>query len=301
MAAIMQRIAAKAQSMGISLDSFTPDQYTSREYVQKKCDSYNASKGELEEADNFYHCEICKDKKMIAFPKEIKDPVTGESRWDETYKHCKCNDVRNGIRRLKKSGLSDVIENYSFDTYRPEKPWQQQAKASAMRFVQQEGAWFFIGGSVGSGKTHLCTAIAGNRLFDHKKSVLYMMWRDDVAEIKAAMNTERYEMLLNKYKNAPVLYIDDFFKIGQKRTEDGVANAPSSADINIAYEIINHRYISKLETIISSEWYMQELLDFDEATASRIAERAGGAHGYIFNIRRDKANNYRLRDFGMMG
>ena len=38
------------------------------------------------------------------------------------------------------------------------------------------------------------------------------------------------------------------------------------------FEIINYRYINKLPIIVSSEYSIDELLNFDEAIGSRIYE-----------------------------
>jgi DNA replication protein DnaC len=84
-----------------------------------------------------------------------------------------------------------------------------------------------------------------------------------------------------------VLYIDDFFK-----TESG--KLPTTAEINIAFEILNFRYNNPdLVTIISSEKGMSELLEIDEATGSRIFERS---KDYSISIAKDKNKNYRLKE-----
>ena len=86
-----------------------------------------------------------------------------------------------------------------------------------------------------------------------------MPWRDDVAKLKALSldNAER-EKLIADLKNAQILYIDDLFKTG--KALDGSSN-PTNADISIAFEIINYRYINHLPTIVSTEKTPQELLE----------------------------------------
>ena len=80
------------------------------------------------------------------------------------------------------------------------------------------------------------------------------------------------------------MYIDDLFK-----TKQGAS--VTAADINIAFEILNYRYINDMLTIISSEKTLREILDIDEAVGSRIYEMA---QGYILNISADPAKNYRM-------
>lgn len=83
------------------------------------------------------------------------------------------------------------------------------------------------------------------------------------------------------------MYIDDLFKVG--RAADGTSN-PTGADVSLAFEIINYRYVNHLPTIVSTEKSPQELVGIDEATGSRIIELAGGN---VYSIGRDQRRNYR--------
>ena len=82
-----------------------------------------------------------------------------------------------------------------------------------------------------------------------------------------------------------MLYIDDFFK-----TERG--KSPTSGDINIAFELLNYRYINgQLITIISCERDVDEVMRIDEAVGSRIYERT---RGNCVCIDSKPGRNYRL-------
>jgi DNA replication protein DnaC len=94
------------------------------------------------------------------------------------------------------------------------------------------------------------------------------------------MDEEFYKKQLNKYQNAKVLLIDDLLK---GKTTD--------ADKNIMFEIINYRYINHLPIIVSSEYGINSLLNFDEAIGSRIYEMC---KDYLVEITNDSKNNYRL-------
>ena len=214
--------------------------------------------------------------------------------WYDLYSDCKCQRARKTIRRLNKSGLKNIIKDYTFKSYEAEEPWQKVIKDTAMRFVKdEEHTWFFIGGMTGCGKTHICTAIAGYYL-KHDKAVKYMLWRDEVVKLKANVNNHaEYSEMIDSLKTAEVLYIDDLFKTG--KDADGNAQRPTGADVNIAFEILNYRYNNpKLITIISSECKVTDMLDIDEAVAGRIAEKTS-QYGYGLNINRDRKKNYRLR------
>ena len=112
-----------------------------------------------------------------------------------------------------------------------------------------------------------------------------MLWRDDSQTIKAVANLPNYTERVEPLKKAGILYIDDLFK-----TQSG--REPSAADIHLAFEIINYRYINSMPTIISSELTLSQVTAIDEALGGRIRELS---KGYIINIGKDSRKNYRLK------
>ena len=142
----------------------------------------------------------------------------------------------------------------------------------------------------GCGKTHICTAVAGKLLYE--KPVIYVIWPQISKKLKAIVNdAEEYDKEITKLETIAVLYIDDMFK--PVPDENGGKRMPTGADVKLAFEIINYRYINRLPTIISSEWGLEELTDMDEATGSRVAERS---RGFNMMVGRDRKRNYRLSD-----
>lgn len=136
-------------------------------------------------------------------------------------------------------------------------------------------------GQVGSGKSHLSIALALNFL-KRKVDVIYMPYRDVITKIKQNMiDEEYYEKSISKYQRCEVLLIDDFFK-----------GKVSDSDINIMFEIINYRYLNFLPIIVSSEFSIEKLLNFDEGVGSRIYEMC---KDFIVEVKNDVMNNYRLR------
>lgn len=260
---------------------------TDEEYTKFKCETYNSSTGNLHEKDG-YICDKCKNKGYIA---EIRFQ---NNDWYEVHCECQCMKTRRTISRLMKSGLKNIIKDYTFSRYEAPESWQQMIKEKAIKFTNHpENAWFFIGGQSGCGKTHICTAIAGHFL-KAGKTVRYMLWRDDVNKIKSCITeADKYGELMNTYKNAEILYIDDLFKNG-KGANDKV-QPPTASDIQTAFEILNYRANNKhLITIISSERTIIDIIDIDEATGGRIAEMAF-ENGYGLNISPDRAKNHRIR------
>ena len=268
----------------------TPEEreQTEKDWEQRKCDSYNASIGTLNEKDG-YNCNLCKNRGYTA---ELRKSETF-GYWSETLIPCKCQKVRATIQRLERSGLKNIIRDYTFAKYEDKEPWQKAIKTAAVKFcTDEENNWFYIGGQPGSGKTFICTAIAGYYL-RHGKAAKYMLWRDDITKIKANItDSQAYAAAMDELKHTEVLYIDDLFKSG--KGQDGKPTLPTAADINIAFEILNYRYNNKnLITIISSERRLQEIAEIDEAVGGRIAERVMCA-GYGFNIKPDKTKNLRM-------
>lgn len=262
--------------------------YDEETKVRMSCDDYNNRVGNLNEIDG-YDCPVCKNRGMISVPKQ-----DSAGHWAEWHTMCDCRKTRHTLRKLKQSGLKNMIHDYTFDKYIAEEPWQETIKAGALRFIEdEENTWFFIGGASGAGKTHICTAIAAHYL-NKGKFVKYMLWRDDVVKLKANVNdSEAYDNMMHELKTADVLYIDDLFKTG--KNNDGMPQKPTGADINIAFELLNYRYNNpELITLISSESRVKDILDIDEAIGGRIAERTI-QFGYGINIKPDRNKNYRLK------
>ena len=250
-------------------------------YGKLKADSYNRSDGDLTGMD----CKKCRNKGRIAHPKE--DGGLG-------FEECSCMQPRRCLWKMEKSGLRNIIREMTFERYEAHEAWQERLKTNAMAYANKPDGWLLFCGQPGSGKTHLCTAVCRHRLLQGDE-VRYMPWRDEITRLKAlSLDAPQRENLMQELKSARILYIDDLFKAG--RTPDGAA-APTGADIGIAFELINYRYINHLTTIVSTEHNPQELLEIDEATASRIMERAGAN---IYHISRQEARNYRLRGLSQL-
>lgn len=276
----MQKIQAILQNAGLAT---TFEAMTPMEREQFKVDGFNEGEGNRNEEDG-YDCRLCKNKGIVAELREFPSGV-----YSHSYVVCRCEETRRSIMRMKRSGLKDIIKDYTFDKFVAEEPWQKAIKDAAVAYAKDPQGWFFLGGQSGAGKTHICTAICREFLLAGKR-VIYMLWRDEIVKIKSAA-TEGGELskMLDRYKTADVLYIDDLFKTG--KGADNTVQKPTVADINYAFEILNYRYNNpKLLTIISSELTEDELLDIDEAIGGRIFERAKS-----ISIAKNRERNYRIR------
>ena len=204
-----------------------------------------------------------------------------------TYaQECTCVKQRQSLARLERSGLSKLIDKYTFERYETNYDFQKQLLEKAKSFINKKGVWFTVVGVSGSGKSMICTAICGE-LLKKGKEIRFMSWLTESVKLKQNINNfEVYEPLIEDYKTCDVLYIDDFFK-----SDNTVI--PSSADIKLANEILNYRYNNGLTTLLSSERTMKQLIDIDEAVAGRIIEMS---EDYLTELI-GKEKNYRLRNY----
>jgi len=241
---------------------------------KREAEAFNAMLGKL----TGYDCPFCCNKGQIA--------VIDGKTWYVT--RCSCRATRAMLKRLEASGLGNLFDKCTFSSFIPQDSWQQQILQGVKQFTDTEPqhSWLFLGGQPGAGKTHLCTAAVGEYL-RNGKNVRYMLWVDDSAKLKATVNEyEAYGVEIEALKKVDVLYIDDFFKTEREKT-------PTTADIRLAFEILNYRYNTQgLITIISTEYFSNGLLKIDEALGSRIIQRS---KGFIFEIDDAEGRNHRLK------
>ena len=218
----------------------------------------NLAKGDIEG----FHCDKCNNK--------------GEIHYVNRTERCSCMNVRYADKQLKDIG---VDTSKTFDNFKVSNQYQKDLYDSARDFVKNDQS-LFVGGQVGSGKTHACGAalIALIKLGHQCK---YMKWKQDVIDLKRNKMDESYSKRINEIKNVEILYIDDLFKTTR-------GSMPTSADADLAYEIIDYRNSKSLKTIISCELYIQEIEEIDEAIASRITEMS-----VLLHVKRDKQRDNR--------
>ena len=212
-----------------------------------------------------YKCNKCRDLTFI-----INDGVATP---------CECRIVKEAKDILRKSGISEEFRNkndsQAINAYN--KAIKYSNNFHIIKNNTQNSIMFM--GQSGSGKTHLSLSIA-NVLMDNGVGVVYMGYRDVITQIKQnIMDEVYYNKIMNRYKNAKVLLIDDLFK-----------GSISKSDINIMFELINHRYFNKLPVIVSTELSIENLVNIDEALGSRLIEMS---KDFLVGIRNKKLN-YRI-------
>ena len=196
--------------------------------------------------------------------------MTVEENGARRFQRCKCQSIRDAMGAMDRSGIPpDALAACTWENWKTPENWQRRALAMAQDYVQQIAAgdpsWFIICGTPGCGKTTLCTTIF-RAIVEGGKPGLYVSWREFARRAKAVGNDrDDFREETEPLKNTPLLYLDDFWK-GEIRP----------ADVHLAFELINARYISKKPTILSSENTLEAILRGDEAIGSRLFEMAGG-------------------------
>lgn len=240
------------------------------ERLEMEINIYNESEGDLN-IDGI-DCTLCKNKGYVM---KNKDGY-------KTLYPCNCMIGRRSKLLIQKSGLGKLLALYTMDTYQCSRSWQYDIKKLAMKYADDyKNKWFYIGGQVGCGKTHICTAMV-SILIDKGVEIKYMVWKDEIKKIRMASFDDHPIDMIEKWKRVPILYIDDFFQSDSK---------PHTNEIDLAWEILNYRYNNHLSTIISTEYDIDVILSINEAVGSRIAEMT---KGYCINISRDVTKNLRL-------
>ena len=223
-----------------------------------------------------YDCPECLNRGYI---------VTVGADGRRTNRECRCMARRRSEKIISKSGLSDLLERCTLESWDAQELWQKKLLSWAQKWAKEPSGWFYLAGTPGTGKTHLCAALCGI-LMNQGMECRYMLWRDVSVQAKAVVNDEaEYRRIIDPLKRVRVLYIDDLFKTGK-------GQQPTTGDVNLAFEILNSRYNDTRKiTLLSSELTMTQILNIDEAVGSRIYERS--KHWY-FDL--TGKPNWRLRN-----
>lgn len=266
--------------------------------VQAEADRYNErpgalnvdhtdANGNLVRGDGI-DCEVCLNKGSQYVVLVDEDGVARRY-----FKVCECMKRRLAVRRIQASGMERALKRYTFQAFETNEDWQAEMKQTALSYLNEgvkDGAWLYIGGQSGCGKTHICTAVCGVML--RKLAVRYMAWPHEAQKIKASANDdEKYGELVRPLQEAEALYIDDFLK--PLRGKDGSDGNATAADLRLAFDVLNMRYLNQKPTIISSEWFSHEIGALDEAIAGRISEMCVV---WKADVGRDGKRNMRMRE-----
>jgi DNA replication protein DnaC len=139
----------------------------------------------------------------------------------------------------------NALAHLTFDAFDRDVPGVDAAYNAALQFAQNPSpTWLFLQGPVGVGKTHLAAAIANyaieyqtvNPYFDEVPDLLDHLRATFDPQLQATYD-ERFQLI----RDVGLLVLDDL----------GTENATPWAKEKL-YQIINHRYMEQLPTVITS-------------------------------------------------
>nr|PZN57966.1 MAG: DNA replication protein DnaC [Chloroflexota bacterium] len=137
----------------------------------------------------------------------------------------------------------------------------ERALAVARSYAQSPQDWLVFMGAYGSGKTHLAAAIA-NELQQRGTEVVFVTVPDLLDYLRMTYNpgtTTTFEGRFQAVRNASVLFLDDL----------GTESATPWAKEKL-FQIINHRYVARLPTVMTTAKPVEEL---DARIRSRLLDR----------------------------
>ncbi len=201
----------------------------------------------------------------------------------------------NCVRREREDERSARLERYSdlgpltrltFDNLsvrgRSSNPRDQErfqrCAEDARAFAEKPDGWLVLFGPSGCGKTHVAAAVA-NRCLALGTLVLFVIVPDLLDRLRAAYSPDAavdYDQAFERVRNAPVLILDDL---------GGQSSTPWAQEK--LGQIINHRFNSRLPTIITSGSSLHKLDDrlqtrLTDPSLTRVFElepAAGGRRG----------------------
>lgn len=212
------------------------------------------------------------------------------------WRECECaikeREKNRQEKLLKSSEITFAFRKKTFDSFSLEdihediRSAYRKCQTYKSRFAEirkEENNGICLMGQPGCGKTHLLMAVT-NSLLDQNIDVLYFPYVQGFEEIKADMKKDDINKYrFDKMKSVAVLFIDDLFK---------PPSAPSDYELKQMFNVINHRYLEKLPTLISTEVSISRMCDFDEGLGSRINEMC---REFRVLLKGGKELNYRMR------
>lgn len=178
-------------------------------------------------------------------------------------------DYRSHIRNARQELISNLslygeMVFATFDTHtglkREERENLQFALETAQYYAQNPQGWLLFMGTYGCGKTHLAAAIA-NALQENGVDVMFITTPDLLDYLRVTFSPGSaitFDQRFQAVRNAPFLVLDDL----------GTESATPWAKEKL-FQIIDHRYVSQLPTVITTSKSMEEI---NERIVSRLLD-----------------------------
>lgn len=187
---------------------------------------------------------------------------------------CQHNAIENRrLAQLRARSNLDIVADKTFKSFHLDgRHLSEQNQLTILRRCYGEALeyaenpngqypWILFHGNYGSGKTHLAVAIANHRL-EQSDPVLFMTVPDLLDHLRATYGPAsniQYDDLFERVRNAPLLVLDDL----------GTESATPWAQEKL-FQLINHRYLHKLSTVITTNVDLDRL---DPRIRSRLLDQ----------------------------
>ena len=211
------------------------------------------------------NCPFCGGVGYVRLDLPAGDPNFGKLQL------CTCrkkNADRSASERLYRLSNLQAFKDMTFESFSPQGRLglaDQQVNSLTLAFNQAQQyardlkGWVLLMGGYGCGKTHLAAAIA-NHAVSYGVPTLFLTVPDLLDWLRFSYGSEdtSFEDRFNEIRNIRLLVLDDL----------GTQNATPWAGEKL-YQIINHRYINKLSTVLTTNL---ELMELDGRIRSRLQD-----------------------------
>ncbi|MGB3304723.1 MAG: ATP-binding protein [Thermomicrobiales bacterium] len=187
-------------------------------------------------------CPICNDAGYLRSDVPVGHPLFGKLTMCECRRRELDDRHMEDLHRL--SNL-DAFTHHTFEDFDPDVPGLEEAYEKAVAFAQEPAhRWLFLYGPCGTGKTHLAVAIAKYSMEYNGINAYFAVVPDLLDHLRATFDPNAgsgYDERFAAIRNAPLLVLDDL----------GTESATPWAKEKL-YQLINHRYVEQMPTVITS-------------------------------------------------
>lgn len=223
-----------------------------------------------------WRCPVCHDAGWVRMDVPIGHPNFGK------LFPCECKVTEQGERgrtNLRRLSNLEAFTRHTFDDFEVISG-AEEALHAAREFARNPEGVLYLRGRVGAGKTHLAVA-AALEIRERNGSVYFAVVPDLLDHLRATFDPAQgvaYDDRFTTIRNAFLLVLDDL----------GTENTTPWAREKL-YQIVNHRYVESLPTIVTSN---RKPEDIDERIRSRLLDSRYAREVHL------TAEDYRLRGRG---
>lgn len=196
-------------------------------------------------------CQICQDAGYLRSDFPVGHPSFGLVVQCE----CKKKEIQHSnAEKVHAFSNMSALTHLTFESFDSGIPGTEDAYNAALHFAQNPSpSWLFLQGPVGVGKTHLAAAIANYSVEYQTVSPYFDEVPDLLDHLRATFDPQlqaTYDERFHLIRDVGLLVLDDL----------GTENATPWAKEKL-YQIINHRYMEQLPTVITSNVEQKKIED----------------------------------------